>query len=710
MQLCAIAMLLAGRISLAQQTAPSGHNWFHSSAVETMEYPGEKHFWNQAGLVISPARILAQVGTEVPMFAAVCDGKGQLQPYEKVEWMLDQSSVGSLVSVNEPYRPFYLDLFSNTPKKIDNSYAWSETLPINVILTRGTLQINDDMVMPRGYAWVTVTSPREGISYITAYAPDVYSWEVRQKSATIRWIDAEWVFPEPACVPMGEHALLTTCVRRHTTKGPVSDWIVKYCITGGAEATFGHDGSKSTEIATDADGKATIEVIPAAAANGATCISMELIRSECANPSEQERISIASAATQVSWAIKDGSGAATTPAPVNQPSTGASPPLPRPTLPSTPPPTAPPVTPPATQPPQPAASPKISLNVTGPETAQPGNDIEFVMEVANQGNAPAENLIITDRYDQGLEHESKNNPIQRKLGTLDPGKTTKVGIKFRVIRAGKLCHVVDVIGPTGIHETKTVCVNVTGEPAVQQPAMELNIATPQKSYTVGSRVLFTIEVTNTDANIAGHQIRWVTNFDPALRVEQGTSGAQWTSNGGVQFTVENLPPGDKETRQIECTCITPSPHACGRATLSNINIAHEACIEIQPVPPRAAPQSNLRLTVTPLNNPLKLGGTETFRITVTNAGANPESNVRLAIVVPDSMTYMNTTSAVNVAAIDAPNIRFDPILELRAGEPIIFDVQLKANGAGAAQLNAQVTSVNQTQPLTASGTVTILAQ
>ncbi len=114
------------------------------------------------------------------MFAAVCDGKGHLQPYERVEWMLDQGSVGSFVSVADPIRPFYIDMVSSKPKKIDNNYAVSETLPKNVILTRGTPNINDDMVMPRGYTWVTVTSPREGVSYITAYAPDVYSWDARR--------------------------------------------------------------------------------------------------------------------------------------------------------------------------------------------------------------------------------------------------------------------------------------------------------------------------------------------------------------------------------------------------------------------------------------------------------------------------------------------------------------------------------------------------
>jgi uncharacterized repeat protein (TIGR01451 family) len=712
---CAVCIYQFAALRLARC---GEHDWLHAGTVETEEYPGPPRFWNKAGLVISPARSLAQVGTEVPVFAGVCDGHGQLEPYEKIEWMLDHSGVGSFVSVSEAYRPFYLELFSNKPKKIDSSYAWAETLPINVILTRGTPQITDDMVMPRGYTWVTVASPREGISYVTAFAPDVYSWEAREKSSTIYWIDAEWTFPEPACVPIGEHAMLTTCVRRHTTKAPVSDWIVKYCITGGVEATF-HDGSKATEIATDAEGRSTVEVIPTTGANGATCVSMELIRSECATNAEPERLSIATAATQVNWAIKDGEAAApATTVPATPPATlPATPPITRPALPPATPPAVQPATPPATPPAQPAAAPKIGLTVTGPDTAQPGTDIRFILEVTNSGNAPSPDLTVFDRYDQGLEHQVKTNPLKNDLGVIAAGETKKVGITFRVTRTGKLCHVVDVTGPQGsnIHESKQVCVNVAGEPPLpEQPAISLNIATPQKSYTVGNLALFTIDVANTGTMTPARQVQLVVHFDQGLQVGRATDGAQRTGDGGVQFTIDTIAPSGHEQRQVECTCTNPSANACGRVTysdLSQLNLGQETCLAIQPAPAAAAPQSNLRVQIRAVNNPVKAGANAVFRITVTNAGTNSERNVRLSLILPDSMVYVTKVAPVEVSTIDGPNIQFDPILELRAKESIPFDVTLRANNSpGAAQVTAQITSANQTQPLTDSAAATIFAQ
>jgi uncharacterized repeat protein (TIGR01451 family) len=707
----------AATFALAPRPARSGdHDWLHAKTVETTEFPGPPRFWNQAGLVISPARSLAQVGTEVPVFAGVCDDKGQLEPYEKIEWLLDHSGVGSFVSVSEAYRPFYLDIFSSKPKKIDNNYAWAETLPVNVILTRGTPQITDDMVMPRGYTWVTVTSPREGISYVTAFAPDVYSWEARERSSTIYWIDAEWTFPEPACVPIGEHAMLTTCVRRHTTKAPVSDWIVKYCITGGVEATF-HDGSKSTEIATDAEGRSTVEIIPTTGANGATCVSMELIRAECAANAEPERLSIATAATQVNWAIRDGDGTAAAAAPAMPPVTPApvtptAPPIAPPVLPSTTSPAPPAASPPVTPPAQPAAAPKIGLNVTGPDTAQPGTDIRFILEVTNSGNAPSPVLTVTDRYDQGLEHEMKANPLQKSLGVIAPGEKKQVGITFRVTRAGRLCQVVEVTGAGNIHETKQVCVNVAGEAAPpEQPAMSLNIATPQRVFAVGNQALFTIDVANTGTSVPARNAQLVVHFDQGLQVERATEGAQRTGDGGVQFTFDAIQPNEHQQRQVLCTCISQSAHTCGRVAYSDqsqLNLGQETCVEIQPAPAAAAPQSDLRVQIRAVNNPVRAGATAVFHVTITNAGANPEKQVRLSLVIPESMTYQKTIASVSESKIDEKNIQYVPILEMRPKESIQFDVQLRANNSpGPAQVTAQVTSENQSQPLTDSATTTI---
>src|SRR4029078_12616302 len=87
-------------------------------------------------------------------------------------------------------------------------------------------------------------------------------------------------------------------------KTPLADWIVKYTVTGGTDAGFGEQRECSTEVATDKDGRASVELVPASDTAGTTCVCVELIRSECAAIGDPERLSIASSAMYVNWGTK----------------------------------------------------------------------------------------------------------------------------------------------------------------------------------------------------------------------------------------------------------------------------------------------------------------------------------------------------------------------------------------------------------------------
>jgi uncharacterized repeat protein (TIGR01451 family) len=700
--------------------AEAGDHHLFNSGVETLEYPGPERFWNTAGIVISPARIVAQVNTEVPMFAGVCDGHGHLLAYEKVEWMLDKGGVGSFVTVSDAYRPLLLELISSKPHKIDNSYAVSETLPANVILTRGTGNIGDDMVMPHGYTWVTVNSPREGVSYVTAFAPDVYGWDARQRSATIHWIDAEWQFPEAGCVPLGSHASLNTCVYRKTNKTPLSDWIVKYTVTGGTGAGFGENHECSTEVSTDKEGRASVELVPTSDAPGTTCVCVELIRSECATPSDPERLSIATSAMHVNWGNPEPAEAAApvtvSPAPVPTPAVTPTP-IPQPTPPPTAAPTpGPAVTTPAIPPasnvpaPPPAAAPQISLDVKGPETAELGTDVRFIISVTNRGAAPVSNLVILDRYDVGLQHSELKNPLQNVLGTLAPGETKPVGITFRITRPGKLCHVVEITGPGIQGVRQQTCINVIAPPpAPEHPAMEVHISRPeeQRISHIGDRVLFTIDAANTGTTVSAQQVQLAVKLEAGLHLERLSDDGKIQSDGSIVFTIDNIPPNSRITRKVECSCTAPVDRACASIDSidsSKLQFHDEACVRIDPAPIPVGGLNPLRMTVQTPNNPVKVGGDATYRVTVSNTGVESQKQVQLTIIIPDNMvlTAPQPQGPTN-ATIGGQTIQFSAVQELRAGEqPLKFDVHLRAVRAGSAKVVAELRSLNQAEPLTSS--------
>ncbi len=611
-------------------------------------------------------------------------------------------------------------------------------------------------------------------------------------------------------------------MKRHTTGAPVADWIVKYTISGGAPAGFAPDNSQSVEMATNDEGTSTVEVIPTSGGRGTTCVTMELIRSECATPGTTDRLSVATAATSVTWtstqatlrvvgpstatvgstanfrvevgnpgplpvndvtvslqipaglayvkaepapesagtptafkfaqigvgetkvisldfrvdqpgslnmcatlAGPDGltaqSCAATnvgtavvTPQPTQAPTltpTPIAPPAQPPTQPSqpTPIPTQPPAQQP-TQPTQPQAktteTPKVELRFTGPQTAVVGGDVRFELEVFNRGNVPADNLIITDRFDAGLEHGSNTSPIQNSLGSIPAGQSKKVGITFHVTKSGRLCHTMEISNQAGVHESTEACVTVA-----EQPALKVDITTPQKFVRVGDTVDFTIVVTNT-GDVPAQQVQATVTFEQALKAAKASQGVQTTVDGGLVWTVDSLAPRAQQTWSVQCTCVAPAQRACGKVTLSDqtgLNFGEEACLQI--VPAQAAPggPADLKIQVTGRSNPIKVGSEASYSIVVTNAGTNSQRQVRLSVTVPEGMMFVTAQGPAN-SNVSGQNVHFEPILEMRPGESITFDLRLRAMRQGTAQVGAEVTSSTTTQPLTGSTTTNIFAE
>ena len=195
-----------------------------------------------------------------------------------------------------------LDIFRSpldTPHKIDNWYVVGATSGRPEVLTRGTADPSDDIQVLDGEAWVTVTSASEGTSRVTAYTPEVSNWQFRQASATIYWVDAQWIFPPSAAAETGRPHVLTTAVMRRTDGAPLAGWIVRYEVGGGG--SLGYEGGRSVDVPVDANGRASVEVSPADATGGSATVAIAIVRPQTAPPNASPRLEIGRSCATITW-------------------------------------------------------------------------------------------------------------------------------------------------------------------------------------------------------------------------------------------------------------------------------------------------------------------------------------------------------------------------------------------------------------------------
>jgi uncharacterized repeat protein (TIGR01451 family) len=498
--------------------------------IQFTPQPGKQKHWHDSSITLSPTRVIAPVGTEVVIVAGVCGTDGLLRAGEPVEWMLSEGGVGQIVAVSEHGATDWVHWSDQRPRKIDNTFALGTTARKYVVLTRGTPNAADDVPILRGQTWVSVMSPREGTSNVTAMAREVYGWDQRQQSATIHWVDAEWSFPPPAINPVGSTHTFTTTVTRHTDHAPVVGWRVRYEITGGPPAGFGPDGATMVEVPTNELGQASVEIRQIQPGTGANTISMEVIRPAELPGSDGHRLVVGTGSTTKTWTSAQSQLAVDKTGPA-QGSVGATLTY-RIAVSNSGNVTAKQVvvtdTVPAgltyissSQPadvsgttlqwrfgdlgagqaqtievnfradrpgtmnncvtaatsdgvtaqdcaPTTVLVPAIDVTVTGPEQALVGQEVTFEAIVTNRGELPATGLVIVDRFDAGLEHAVSASPIERDLEDLAPGQSRRIALTFRAARPGRLCHTVEVTGDSGVRATAQGCVTAS-EPAAPPP-------------------------------------------------------------------------------------------------------------------------------------------------------------------------------------------------------------------------------------------------
>ena len=517
----AMILLCAGCCLNAPRIDPSGQRVF-TYDTPYRQVPGPVTGNERTAVMVSPAKIIAPVGSEVVVQAAVCGPDKTLIAGEKVEWSIAPDSVGYFVQAGESGDHEWLHHIGHTTRKVDNTFAISSTSPKFIMLNRGTAQTGDDVPVLRGQAWVTMSSPTEGTSFVSAVAPSVRSWDSHKQTATVYWVDCQWTFPPPAVNPSGTRHVFTTLLVKHSNKCPLAGYRVRYEIAGGPAAGFAPNGAQVVEVTSNALGQAPVEIFQQAPSAGTNTINIQVIRPADWPGGDGTQLVVGSGCTQKTWTtstqglLVDKSGptevavgatityridirnpsdltargvTVTDAVPSGLTLLGSNPPA---TMNGTN------LTWPLGDLPagqgrtielsfraqQPGVvnncaqvqttdgqtaqdcaattitNPSIDIQMVGPPQAAVGEDVTFVTTITNRGATTASGLVLIDRFDAGLKHEFANSPIEnRELGSLMPGESRKVNVRLRVLQPGRWCNTMELTGDAGVRGSAQACLN-----------------------------------------------------------------------------------------------------------------------------------------------------------------------------------------------------------------------------------------------------------
>lgn len=735
-------------------------------------------------LSVTPTRMIAPVGSEVVLVAGLCGDDGYLITQQSIEWMLSQDSAGQLVDYNNRGKLWTL------AKKLSADYAITRTSCRPETVTRGTPSVTDDIVLKKGQTWVSLTSASEGTSYVTVVASRGENWPQRRQTATIYWVDAQWSMPNPTSARAGQPHLLTTSVMRTGTAAPVSNWIVRYEVTGGVPATFGPTSAAAIEVRTDTEGRANTQLIPPGADPGTTQVRIQIIRPADPN-GDAPRTQLGEGYTAVTWsapglvvraagpptATVDSTlvyrvevynpGDVTTHAvvlrdtlPPNWRFIGSKPaaqifgeraewrlgdlaPKTSRLIEVS-------VRPEAggnaryrfqatsqeqltteafvdTQ----VTRPALTFDVAGPNTATVGEKIQFRVQVTNSGQQTLDNVVITDRFDSGLEHaDGQASPIQREIGRLEPGETRQIAVTFVARRAGRICHTLEVSAAGGQFAQQQACIQVAAPQPQPETRLQVTKTSPAE-VRVGESLTFTIRVTNA-GNVPLTNVRIADSYDAALTPKQSTPGLdpQAVAQQQIAWLISSLPPGTTEVRQVMCVANRETPSAQNPVVVTaaeDLRQTADATIRILPAATRPAappagvvppsiperptqPAGDLKVDISEFGDPVVVGELTTYLVTIKNDRSVPDQDVRLILQFPVGLKFNKLSGPVGVlrSSADGRTVEVTPIREMRGQETLQpFQIEAVGTQAGEHELTVKVVSKRSPEGVVAKETTTV---
>jgi uncharacterized repeat protein (TIGR01451 family) len=310
-------------------------------------------------------------------------------------------------------------------------------------MTRGNLDPKDDFKLNPGQTWCVITSPVEGDTHLTVYAPGISNWDQRKKVVTVRWIDASWIFPPDAQVPAGTQHVLTTQILRHTNKEPLANYRVRYRIVDGPPAVLVPSMTQEAFVTSDLKGNAQVAIAQKLPAQGINTVEVEIIRPPDPTQPSGSGITVAKALTRIEW-----------------------------------------------------LAPSVALTHTGPPAATLGQEIPYMINVTNTGKGETQSMTVTNPIPPGLLYVRSDPPafldgktLTWAMGKLPPGQTHTIKTFFQADKPGPVNNCAAVITEEGLKDEKCVLTDIN------EALLKVNVTGPTKAV-VGETLNFTVTLEN----------------------------------------------------------------------------------------------------------------------------------------------------------------------------------------------------------------------
>jgi uncharacterized repeat protein (TIGR01451 family) len=320
--------------------------------------------------------------------------------------------------------------------------------------------------------------------------------------------------------------------------------------------------------------------------------------------------------------------------------------------------------------------PSIQLRKDGPSKALVNQTLNYKITVTNTGGSELTNVMLADVLPAGLEHSSGKNRLSWIVAALAPGQSQSIDYQLIAKATGRLCNKTIATAAGELREERENCVAVT------EPKLGLTMTGPRARY-LNMPAGYEITVSNPGTEPLTDVV--LADSLPAQTTFVSASDGVQPTGSQVQWSIGTLEPGNSRTVELVLRA-QAAGRICNQAIASashGLTKEAEVCTEFSGLPA-------LSLSVEDTTDPVEVGGTTGYTITVRNPGSKPATNVRIAATVPDQEEVTRAAGASDNRK-EGRRILYEP-LTLQAGGEALYYVEVKALRPGDVRFRVELTA------------------
>ena len=312
------------------------------------------------------------------------------------------------------------------------------------------------------------------------------------------------------------------------------------------------------------------------------------------------------------------------------------------------------------------------------------DEIPISVTVRNPGSGVANNVKVVDTLPAGWTVDGRN-AITWDVGSLQGGESRELSAVAKASKTGTFTNNVVATADGGLSAESST------QTAVREPVLTITKTSSVKNQILGRNTTFTITV----ANKGDYPANDLVLRDQVSGAENivSISDSGMLSGSTVSWNLGSLAPGAERT-------VTMTANRATEGTISNTATASAYCAKDVSASSetvyRGVPAVLLEVVDDP--DPIVIGGTTTYTITVTNQGTAKDTDLVIDCMMEDGVEFVSASGATK-HTVSGKSVKFAALPTLAAKGKATWTVVVRGTKTADTRFAVSLTTKETSRPI-----------